>query len=217
MSTEKESILCLFILLSYLNLIGATVSSVYCILVGYWCWLVLKLMLVTVVFSSKLMFIFHRKAAKEESQGSYQCASLTWSSRIARSSDSFLFYHNVKEEIKHATAAKLEGFITMKTRSIHNSVSKWAERAKSRVKSIVEWIIIGGKNNRAVIERVDKRHRDHFWHKAHKKPKKKTKGRDSTIYSTMRQTSEWFYIPKEQLVLISEGTPISYIYSTKRN
>ena len=57
---------------------------------------------------------------------------------IARPSDSFLFYQDVGKEIKHATAAKLEGFIVMKTRPIHNSVSKRAEQAKSKVKSIVE-------------------------------------------------------------------------------
>ena len=77
----------------------------------------------------------------------------------------------------------------MKTRTIHNSVSKWAEQAKSKVKSIFKWIKTGGKNNRTVIERVEKRHRDNFRHKAHKKPKKKTKRRDRTVYSTMRQTT----------------------------
>ena len=34
----------------------------------------------------------------------------------ARPSDSFLFYSDVEEEIEHATAAKLEAFIFMKTR-----------------------------------------------------------------------------------------------------
>ena len=46
-----------------------------------------------------------------------------------------------------------------------------------------------GGNNREIIERVEKQQRDHFWHEAHKKLRKKTKGRDSTVYSTMRQTS----------------------------
>ena len=49
---------------------------------------------------------------------------------------------------------KLEGFITMKTRPIHNSVKKWAERAKSGVKLIVGWIRTGGKKNREIVERV---------------------------------------------------------------
>ena len=57
---------------------------------------------------------------------------------IARPSDSFLFYQDVEEEIKHALAAKPEGFIVMKSRPIHNSVGKWAKQAKSKVKSIVE-------------------------------------------------------------------------------
>ena len=77
----------------------------------------------------------------------------------------------------------------MKTRPIHNSVSKWAKQSTSKVKSIVEWIRTGGKNNKEAIERIEKRLRDHFRHKAHTKPKKKTKRRDSTIYSTMRQTA----------------------------
>ena len=75
---------------------------------------------------------------------------------IARPNDPFLFYQDVEEEIEHTTAAKLEGFITMKTRPIHNSLSKWVERVKSRVKSIVEWIKTRRKNNREIIERVEK-------------------------------------------------------------
>ena len=59
---------------------------------------------------------------------------------IAHPNDSFLFYYYVKEEIEHTTAAKLERFIAIKTRPIHNSGSKWAEQAKSKVKSIVKWI-----------------------------------------------------------------------------
>ena len=47
----------------------------------------------------------------------------------------------------------------------------------------------GGKKNREIIERAAKWQRDHFWHKEHKKPKKKTIRRDSTVYSTMKQTS----------------------------
>ena len=64
---------------------------------------------------------------------------------IARPSDSFLFYQDVEKEIEQAAAAKLERFIVMTTRPIHNSVSKWTEQAKSKVKSIVEWIKTGGK------------------------------------------------------------------------
>ena len=40
----------------------------------------------------------------------------------ARPSNAFLFYQDVEEEIENATAAKLEGFIAMKTRPITNSV-----------------------------------------------------------------------------------------------
>ena len=111
-----------------------------------------------------------------------------------RPSNSFLFYPDVEEEIEHATTVKLEGFIAIKTRPIHNSVSKWADQATSKVKSIVEYIKTGGKNNRAVLERLEKRYRDHFQHKTHKKPKKKTKGRDSTVYYTMRQMSQSSFI-----------------------
>ena len=75
--------------------------------------------------------------------------------KIARPSDSFLFYQDVEEEIEHAMMVKLEGFIAMKTRPIHKSAKKWADRAKTNVKSIVEWIKIGGKNNREVIKRVE--------------------------------------------------------------
>ena len=64
---------------------------------------------------------------------------------IARKSDAFLFYQNVEEAIEQATAVKLEGFIAIKTRPIHNSEQKWAKRAKSGVKSILGWINIGGR------------------------------------------------------------------------
>ena len=49
----------------------------------------------------------------------------------ARPSNSFLFYPDVEEEIKHAIAAKLERFIAMKIRPIHNNVYKWADQATS--------------------------------------------------------------------------------------
>ena len=54
---------------------------------------------------------------------------------------------------------------------------------------IVDWIRIGGKNNKESIDRIEKRLRDYYRHEAHTKTKKKTKRRDSTVYSTMRQTS----------------------------
>ena len=57
---------------------------------------------------------------------------------IARPSDSILFYQNV-EKIEQGIAAKLEGFIVMKTKPIHNGVEKWADRAISGAKSVVGW------------------------------------------------------------------------------
>ena len=66
----------------------------------------------------------------------------------------------------------------MKTRPIHNNIFKWAKQAKSKVKSIVEWIKTGRNNNREVLQKLDKRYRDHFDTKStinHNKPQKKTK------------------------------------------
>ena len=79
-----------------------------------------------------------------------------------RPSNSFLFYPDVEGEIKHATVAKLEEFIAMATRPIYTSVIKWAKQAMSNVKPIVEWIKIEGKNNREVLERLEKSYRDQF-------------------------------------------------------
>ena len=80
----------------------------------------------------------------------------------ARPSDSILFYSDVEEAIKHATAATLKGFIAMKTRPIHNSVHKWAKRSTGNVKLIVNWIRTGGQNKKETIDRIEKRLRDHF-------------------------------------------------------
>ena len=130
------------------------------------------------------------KQQKRKGKAAISVQALYDLQEIARTSDSFLFYHDVEEEIEHATTAKMEGFIAMKPRPIHNSVSKWAKQAKSKIKSIVEWIKTGRKNNRAVIERVEKRHRDHFQHKAHKKPKKKRK--EGTVqYISQRYKQIW--------------------------
>ena len=54
-------------------------------------------------------------------------------------------------------AAKLEGFIVMKSRPSHNSVSNWTKQATSKVKTIKEWVKVGGTNNREVLERLDKK------------------------------------------------------------
>ena len=80
----------------------------------------------------------------------------------ARPSNSNLFYQDVEESIKLATAATLEGFIAMKTRPINNSVREWAKQSTGRVKSIVDWIRIGGKNNKESIDRIEKRLRDYY-------------------------------------------------------
>ena len=76
---------------------------------------------------------------------------------IARPSKAMLFYEDVEKEIEKGTAATLEGFVAMKTRPIHNSVKKWADRAISGAKSVVGWFRTGGKKNREIIERAEKR------------------------------------------------------------
>ena len=53
-------------------------------------------------------------------------------------------------EIEQAMGIKLEGFIAMKTRLMHNRVNKWAEQVMSKVESIVEWIKTGGKQSRSI-------------------------------------------------------------------
>ena len=59
----------------------------------------------------------------------------------------------------------------------------------TKLNQIVESIKTRGKNNREAIERLEKRYRDYFRYKAQKKLRKKKKGRDSTVHSTLRQTS----------------------------
>ena len=71
----------------------------------------------------------------------------------ARPSDAKLFYADVEKQIETSTAATLEGFVAMKTKSIHNSVKQWANTAKPGVKSIIGWIRTGGQKNRDIIER----------------------------------------------------------------
>ena len=104
---------------------------------------------------------------------------------IARQRDEKLFYADVDKQIETSTAATLEGFVAMKTKPIHNSVKQWADRAKLGVKSILGWIRTGGKKNREIIERTERRHTAH---KKQKNKKKTIKG-DSTVYSTSGQTS----------------------------
>ena len=93
----------------------------------------------------------------------------------ARPCDSNLFYQDVEATIKLVSAATLEGFIAMKNRAINNNVREWAKRSTGRVKLIVDWIRKGGKNNKETIDRIEKRLRDHFRHKAHKNQRRKRK------------------------------------------
>ena len=68
-----------------------------------------------------------------------------------------LFYQDMEKEIEQRTAVKLEGFVAMKMRPIYNSVKKWADRAISGAKSVVGWFRTGGKKNKEIIERAEKR------------------------------------------------------------
>ena len=108
---------------------------------------------------------------------------------VARPSDVTLFYQDVEKEIEEGTAAKLEGFVAMKTRPIHNSAEKRKDRAISGAKSVIGWVRTGGKKNIEILERNEQRQRNQFKNEQFKKPRKKTIKRDSTVYSTMRQMS----------------------------
>ena len=46
-----------------------------------------------------------------------------------------------------------------------------------------------GKKNREIIERTENRQRIQFKNEQYKKPREKTRSRDSTVYSAMRQQS----------------------------
>ena len=116
----------------------------------------------------------------------------------ARPSDSNLFYSDVEETIERVTASTLEAFIAMKTRAINNSVSEWTKRSTGKCKSIVDWFRVRGKKNKESIEKIEKRQRDFYRHEAHKKPRKKKRNRDSTVYSTMRQTALSGFISESQ-------------------
>ena len=71
-------------------------------------------------------------------------------------SNSNLFYQDVEATIEQVSAVTLEAFITMKTRAINNSVQEWAKRSTGKVKSIVDWIRVGEKNNKESIDRIEK-------------------------------------------------------------
>lgn len=95
-------------------------------------------------------------------------------------SNFFLFYQYMGEEILHATAAKLMECIAMKTITINKSVNKWADWTRSKVRSIIEWIKTGGKNNKVVLEKLEKRCRDQFRNESHTK-KHERKGKEGTV------------------------------------
>ena len=102
------------------------------------------------------------KQQKRKAKAAISVRALHKLEEIARPSDSMLFYQDVEKEIEQGTAAKLEGFIAMKTRPVHNSVKKWVDRALSGAKSVVGWIRTGGKKNREIIERTENRQRVQF-------------------------------------------------------
>ena len=101
----------------------------------------------------------------------------------------------MEKQIKISTAETLEGFVAMKTKPIYNSVKQWVDRAKLGVKSIIGWIRKGGKNNREIIERTENRERRQFEKEQYKNPRKKNKGRGSTVYSTMKPQSLSGFVP----------------------
>ena len=108
---------------------------------------------------------------------------------IARPSDAKLFDEDVEKEIEKRIAATLEGFVAMKTRPIYNSVKQWIDRAVIGVKSLIGWFRTAAKKNRKIIERTENRQRIQFKNEQYNKLRKKTKSKDSTVDSTMRQTS----------------------------
>ena len=66
-----------------------------------------------------------------------------------------------------------------------------------------------GKKNREMIERAEKRQRDHFRQKRKRNHKEIKEQGQCSILHNETNISMWFYIPKERLVLNSKRTPIS--------
>ena len=87
------------------------------------------------------------KQQKRKAKAAISVRDLHKLHEIARPSDSILFYQNVEKEIEQGTTAKLEGSIAMKSKPIHNSVKKWADRSISGAKSVVGWFRTGEKKN----------------------------------------------------------------------
>ena len=67
---------------------------------------------------------------------------------IARPSDAKLFYADGDKQIETSTVVTLKGSVAMETKTIHNSVKQWADKAVLGVKSLIGWLRTGGKNNR---------------------------------------------------------------------
>ena len=130
-----------------------------------------------------------KEAATIQQQRKEKAAITVWAlhklEEQARPSNSNLFYQDVEATIELATATTLEAFISMKTRAINNSVREWAKRSTGKVKSIVDWIRVGGTNNKESIDRIEKRQRDLYWHKAHTQKRKR---RDA---GTEQYISQW--------------------------
>ena len=76
---------------------------------------------------------------------------------------SILFYQDVGKETEEGTAAK--------TRPIHNSEKKWADRAISGAKLVVGWFGTGEEKNIEITERTEHRKRKQFRIKQYKKPR----------------------------------------------
>ena len=129
------------------------------------------------------------KQQKRKEKAAVSVRDLHKLQEIARPSDEMLFYEDVKKEIEKETAATLEGFFAMKMRPIYNRVKKWADRAISGAKSVIGWFRTGEKKNRKITERTENRQREQFKNEQYKKPQKKTKSRDSTVYPTIKHTS----------------------------
>ena len=63
------------------------------------------------------------KQQKRKAKAAVSARTLHQLQDQSQPSDTFLFYWDAEEEIKNATAAKLEGFIAMKTKPITNNVT----------------------------------------------------------------------------------------------
>ena len=56
----------------------------------------------------------------------------------------------------------------MKTKPIQNTVKQWEDRAVLGVKSLIKWLLPGGKKNRERKERTGNKHRKKIKNKQYK-------------------------------------------------